>query len=260
MTMIDPSARIDPAAEIGEDVEIGPWVSIGEGVRIGARTRIGAHCVMRGPTEIGADNQVFPFCSIGDAPQDKKYTPGVGESRLVIGDRNVIREYCSINRGTPGGGGVTRLGDDNWIMAYCHVAHDCQIGSHTVFSNNTTLAGHVEIADHVILGGFTGVHQFCRMGEGSFSAIAAIIVRDVPPFVIVKGNSARPRSINSVGLKRRGFDAATIATIKRCYRALFREGRRLDDALVELERAAVDSPEARTMLEFIRASSRGIVR
>ncbi|MEQ8230509.1 MAG: acyl-ACP--UDP-N-acetylglucosamine O-acyltransferase [Gammaproteobacteria bacterium] len=258
--MIDPSARIDPTAEIGEDVEIGPWVSIGAGVRIGARTRIGSHCVLMGPTEIGADNHIFPFCSIGDHPQDKKYTVGAGESRLVIGNGNVIREYCSINRGTPGGGGVTRLGDDNWIMAYCHVAHDCQVGSHTVFANNTTLAGHVEIADYVILGGFTGIHQFCRMGEGSFSAIAAIIVRDVPPFVIVKGNTARPRSINTVGMRRRGFDAATIAAVKRCYRALFREGRRLEEALEAVELEAVESAQARAMLEFIRASSRGIVR
>lgn len=258
--MIDPSAQIDPRADIGEGVEIGPWVSIGPDVSIGAGSRIEAHCVLRGPTRIGAGNHIFPFCSIGDHPQDKKYTPGRGESRLVIGDGNTIREYCSINRGTPGGGGVTSIGNDNWIMAYCHIAHDCHVGNHTVFANNTTLAGHVDIEDHVILGGFTGIHQFCRMGEGSFSAIAAVIVRDVPPFVIVKGNTARPRSINSIGLRRRGFDSETIATVKRCYRALYRQGWRLEQALAEIERESAECVPARAMLEFIRASSRGIVR
>lgn len=257
--MIDASAKVDPGAELGADVEIGPWTSIGPGVTIGDRTRIDAHCIVRGPTVIGEDNHVFPFCSLGDDPQDKKFDPA-GESRLEIGNGNTIREYSSINRGTSGGGGVTRLGDDNWIMAYCHIAHDCQVGNHTVFANNATLAGHVEIHDYVILGGFTGVHQFCRMGENSFSAIAAIIVRDVPPYVMVNGNTAVPRSINREGLKRRGFDADTIASLKRCYKALYRRGLKLDEALALIEDEAQTCDLAAHLLAFVRASERGIVR
>ena len=257
--MIDPNARIDPGAVIATDANIGPWVSIGPGVEIGARTRIESHCVIKGPTVIGPDNHIFSFCSVGDDPQDKKFTPG-GVSRLEIGSGNTIREYCSINRGTAAGGGVTRLGNDNLLMAYCHVAHDCQIGDHTVFANNATLAGHVEIHDFAILGGFTGVHQFCRMGEGSFSAIASIIVRDVPPFVIVNGNTAGPRTINREGLKRRGVETETIAALKRCYRALYRQGHSLDEAMVIIETEAAQYPPAQQMFEFIRQSSRGIVR
>lgn len=244
---------------LGAEVEIGPWTWIGAGVEIGERTRIGSHVVIKGPTSIGCDNRIYPYCSLGDDPQDKKFT-GSGESSLEIGDGNTIREYCSINRGTPLGGGVTRLGDDNWIMAYCHIAHDCKVGSHTVFANNATLAGHVEIHDHVILGGFTGVHQFCRLGESSFSAIAAIIVRDVPPFVIVNGNTARPRSINREGLKRRGFSAEAIAALKRCYKTLYRQGRTLDEALALLEVERASCVEVARLLDFIRASARGIVR
>ncbi len=257
--MIDPTARIDPKAELAPDVEIGPWTVIGADVRIGPGTRVDAHCVINGPSIIGENNHFYPFCSIGDDPQDKKFERGQN-SRLEIGNGNTVREYSSINRGTHGGGGVTRLGDDNWIMAYCHIAHDCQVGNHTIFANNATLAGHVEIHDYVILGGFTGVHQFCRMGEGSFSAIAAIIVRDVPPFVMVNGNTARPRSINREGLKRRGFDSELIASLKRCYRALYREGRSLEDATAVVEQESTDNPLARQMLEFIRSSARGIVR
>ncbi len=257
--MIDPSAQIDPDAVIAADAEIGPWVSIGAGVEIGARTRIDSHCMIKGPTVIGPDNHIFPFCSIGDQPQDKKFD-GSGVSRLEIGRGNVIREYCSINRGTPAGGGVTRLGDENWIMGYCHIAHDCQVGNHTVFANNSTLAGHVEIHDYVILGGFTGVHQFCRMGEGSFSAIATIVVRDVPPFVIVNGNTARPRCINREGLKRRGVDLETIAAIKRCYRALYRQGNSLEDALRYIDQQAEQFAPTGKLSAFIRKSVRGIVR
>jgi UDP-N-acetylglucosamine acyltransferase len=183
-----------------------------------------------------------------------------GSSRLEIGSRNTIREYCSINRGTPGGGGLTRLGDDNWIMAYCHIAHDCRVGNHTVFANNSTLAGHVEIEDYVILGGFTGVHQFCRLGESSFTAIASIVVRDVPPFVMVNGNTARPRTINREGMKRRGMDALALGAVKRCYKALYRQGRSLEEALGVLAEEARESPQAERMLNFVRASARGIVR
>lgn len=257
--MISEAAQVHPGAQVAADAEIGPWVIVGEDVRIGPRTRIDAHCVINGPTHIGADNHIFPFCSIGDQPQDKKFVPD-GESRLEIGDGNTIREYCSINRGTPAGGGVTRVGDNNWIMAYCHIAHDCRVGNETVFANNATLAGHVEIHDYAILGGFTGVHQFCRMGEGSFSAIASIIVRDVPPFVLVNGNTACPRGINREGLKRRGVSVDTIAALKRCYRALYREGRALDDAMALITEESESCPQAGQLLEFIRASSRGIVR
>lgn len=257
--MIDPSARVEPGAIIAPDVEIGPWCWIGAGVEIGAGSKVGAYTVIKGPTRIGCDNRIFSHCSLGEDPQDKKFD-GSGESRLEIGDRNTIREYCSINRGTPLGGGVTRVGNDNWIMAYCHIAHDCQVGNFVVFANNATLAGHVEIHDYVILGGFTGVHQFCRMGESSFSAIAAIIVRDVPPYVIVNGNSARPRTINREGLKRRGFSAEAIATLKRAYRTLYRQGLTLDEALRTLEGERADSVEVARLLDFVRSSKRGIVR
>ena len=257
--MIDSSAKVDAGAQLAADVEVGPWTYIGPGVEIGAGTRIGSHCIVKGPTRIGRDNRVFAFCSIGEDPQDKKFS-GVGASRLEIGDHNTIREYCSINRGTPQGGGLTCLGDDNWLMAYCHIAHDCKVGNHTVFANNATLAGHVEIHDYVILGGFTGVHQFCRMGESSFSAIAAAVVRDVPPYIIVNGNSAEPRSINREGLKRRGFSPESIAALKRAYRTLYRQGNSLEDALklLEIERGAF--PEVALLLDFVRSSVRGIVR
>ena len=257
--MIDSTARIDQGAVLGTGVQIGPWTWIGDGVEIGDDTHVGAHVVIKGPTRIGCANRIGSFCSLGEDPQDKKFN-GTGESRLEIGDRNAIREYCSVNRGTPQGGGVTCVGDDNWIMAYCHIAHDCKVGNHTVFANNATLAGHVEIHDYVILGGFTGVHQFCRMGESSFSAIATIIVRDVPPFVIVNGNTARPRSINREGLKRRGFSVETITALKRCYRALYRQGHTLEEALtlVEAERASCN--EVARLLDFVRTSARGIVR
>lgn len=257
--MIDPTAIIDPSAEIGTGVTIGSWAWIGPGVEIGSGTHIGHHCVVKGPTTLGSNNRIFPFCSIGEDPQDKKFEPG-GESRLEIGHGNTIREYCSINRGTAVGGGVTRLGNDNWLMSYCHIAHDCQVANHTVFANNASLAGHVEIDDFVILGGFTGVHQFCRLGEGSFSAIASVIVRDVPPFVIVKGNTARPRTINSEGLKRRDVDRDSIAAVKRSFRALYRQGLGLEEAIGAIELEAAEHPHARQIFEFIRASKRGIVR
>ncbi len=257
--MIDPSAKIHPGAILAADVVIGPWTSIGANVEIGAGSRVGSHTVVEGPTRIGRNNRVFSFCSLGEDPQDKKFA-GDGESRLEIGDGNTIREYCSINRGTPQGGGVTRLGNDNWLMAYCHIAHDCQVGNHTVFANNATLAGHVEIQDYVILGGFTGVHQFCRMGESSFSAIAAAIVRDVPPYVIVDGKSAAPRSINREGLKRRGFSVEAIAALKRAYRTLYRQGNSLEAALALLETERDAFPEVARLLDFVRSSVRGIVR
>ncbi len=256
---MDPGPVIDKKARVADDVEIGPYSIIGPDVEIDAGTRIGPHVVINGPTRIGRNNRIFPFCSLGDDPQDKKYA-GEAESHLEIGDGNTIREFCSINRGTGPGGGITRLGDDNWIMAYVHIAHDCIVGSHTVFANNTTLAGHVTIDDYVILGGFTGVHQFCHVGSYSFTAIAAVIVKDVPPYVIVAGNSARPNGLNREGLKRHGFDTATVNALKHAYRTVYREGLRLCDALEKLQEPARNHPEVDHFISFIRDSERGIVR
>lgn len=259
--MIHPTALVHPDADISPTATIGPWVSVGADVAIGASTVIESHSIIKGPTTIGADNHIFPFCSIGDAPQDKKFSESEMPSRLEIGNGNTIREYCSINRGTPDGGGVTLLGDGNWIMAYSHIAHDCIVGSHNVFANNSTLAGHVHIADFVTLGGFSGVHQFCRLGEGSFTAIASVIVRDVPPFVIVKGNVARPRAVNTIGLTRRGFNQADIRSVKRCFRGLYREGQSLNAAMCVIEKEALDSCLAQKMLRFLEAvSQRGLAR
>lgn len=257
--MIDPTAVIDDGARIDDDVEIGAYSVIGAGVEIGEGSRIGAHVVVRGPTRIGRNNRIHQFCSIGDDPQDKKYT-GEADSRLEIGDGNTIREFCSINRGTEGGGGVTRLGDDNWIMAYVHIAHDCIVGSHAVFANNATLAGHVVIEDYVILGGFTGVHQFCRIGSHSFSAIASVIVKDVPPFVMVAGNTAVPSGLNREGLKRRGFSRETINALKQAYKSVYRDGLLLKDALDRIEQTGGSNGEVQRFVDFIRASERGIVR
>lgn len=256
--MIHPTAIVEPGAQLGPDVEVGPWTYIGDGVEIGEGCSIGAHCVLKGPTRIGRENRIFAFCSIGEAPQDKKFKGDV-PVRLEIGDRNTVREYCSINRGTPGGGGVTSIGNDNWLMAYCHIAHDCHIGNNTIFANNATLAGHVEIADYAILGGFTGVHQFCRLGESSFTAISAVIVKDVPPYVMAGGNTARARAINREGLKRRGFSRETIAAITRAYKTLYRQGLLLEDALAELDEQAQHSPEIAHFVAFIRGARRGIV-
>lgn len=257
--MIHPTAIIHAGARLGADVEVGPWTIIGDDVEIGDGCSIGAHCVLKGPTRIGRENRIYAFCSIGEDPQDKKFRQDM-PVRLEIGDRNTIREYCSINRGTPGGGGLTSLGDDNWIMAYCHVAHDCHIGNSTIFANNATLAGHVDIGDYAILGGFTGVHQFCRIGESSFTAISAVVVKDVPPFVMAGGNTARARAINREGLKRRGFDSDAIAAVTRAYKTLYRQGLLLEQALEQLAAPAQEHPEVARFVDFIRGSRRGIVR
>ncbi len=257
--MIDSKASIHPDAELGSNVSIGPWSVIDAGVVIGDDTSIGSHVVVHGPTRIGTDNRIFPFCSIGDDPQDKKYK-GQPESRLEIGNGNVIREYCSINRGTIAGGGATRVGEDNWIMAYCHIAHDCTVGSHTVFANNATLAGHVTIEDHVTLGGFTGVHQFCSVGAYSFTGIATIIVKDVPPFIIVAGNTAAARGLNREGLRRHGFEPETINTLRRAYKILYRCNLTLADALEQLSELTSQCVEVGRLVSFIQGSQRGIVR
>lgn len=256
--MIDPRAAVDPAAELAEDVAIGPFAVVGAQVRISAGTQVGAHAVIQGPTRIGRDNQIHAFASVGTDPQDKKYA---GEqSRLEIGDGNTIREFVTVNRGTAGGGGVTRIGDDNWIMAYVHIAHDCVIGSHTIFANNATLAGHVEVQDHAILGGFTLVHQFCRLGAHCFTAMGSAINRDVPPFVMVAGHMATPRGINTEGLRRRGFSSHRLASIRRAYKTLYRSGLRLEEARERLQAEGNDNPDIDELVNFIVDSQRSIVR
>lgn len=256
---IHASAVVDPSARIGSDVEIGAFTIIGADVEIGDGTRIGPHCSIHGPTRIGRDNRIHGHAAIGGDPQDKKYA---GERvELVIGDGNVIREFVTINRGTGGGGGVTRIGDDNWLLAYTHVAHDCQIGSHCVFSNNSTLAGHVEIGDWVIMSGFAGIHQFCRIGAHAFIGMGALVNGDVPPYLLVASDDyGRPRGINSEGLKRRGFDGDRIAAIKRAYRAVYVAGGSLADARQRLAEMAAGSTDVRDFLDFIERGERPLAR
>ncbi|NLA67270.1 MAG: acyl-ACP--UDP-N-acetylglucosamine O-acyltransferase [Gammaproteobacteria bacterium] len=256
---IHASAIVEPGAVLGEGAVIGAFTVVGAGVEIGAGTRIGPHCSVTGPTRIGRDNRIHGHVAIGGDPQDKKYAGE--EVRLEIGDRNVIREFTTINRGTAGGGGVTRIGSDNWLLAYTHVAHDCIVGDHCVFSNNATLAGHVEVGDHVILSGFAGVHQFCRIGAHAFIGMGAFVNGDVPPFLMVAQEGyGRPRGINVEGLKRRGFDAARIAAIRRAYRAVYMSGDSLDDARARLGGMASDSEDVRAMLDFIEGGDRPLLR
>jgi UDP-N-acetylglucosamine acyltransferase len=257
--LIHATAIIDPGAEITGDVEIGPYSVIGPDVVIGSGTVIDSHVVIKGPTRIGRDNHIYPFCSIGEDPQDKKYDND-SHSMLEIGDANTLREYCTINRGTELGGGITRVGNDNWIMAYVHIAHDCIVGSHTIFANNASLAGHVTIDDHAILAGFTGVHQFCRVGSYSFSAVASAIVKDVPPYLMVSGNTAKPTGLNREGLKRHGFSSDDINALRKAYKVLYREGNTLSQAIEQLTLMAADNAVVGPFVEFIRDSRRGIVR
>lgn len=257
--MIHPTCIVHPDARIDAGASIGPYCIIGADVEIGRGTELRAHVVVNGRTRIGPDNRIFQFCSIGDDPQDKKFH-GEDNSCLEIGSGNVIREYCSINRGSGAGGGVTRLGNDNWIMAYVHIAHDCHVGNGTVLANNATLAGHVIIEDHVILGGFTGVHQFCRMGAHSFAAIASVIVKDVPPYVLVSGNTARPNGLNREGLRRHEFPLAELEALRRAYRILYREGLLLQEAVQRLQALAASSQHVARLVQFIEGSSRGIAR
>ncbi|MFZ7097051.1 acyl-ACP--UDP-N-acetylglucosamine O-acyltransferase [Luteimonas dalianensis] len=256
---VHPTAVVDPSARLGSGVEVGAFTLIGAGVEIGEGTRIGPHSSIHGPTRIGRDNVVHGHAAIGGDPQDKKYA---GEAvRLEIGERNVIREFTTINRGTGGGGRVTRIGDDNWLLAYTHIAHDCIVGNHCVFSNNATLAGHVEVGDHVILSGFAGIHQFCRIGMHAFIGMGAFVNGDVPPFVMVAQDGyGRPRGINSEGLKRRGFDSERTAAIKRAYRALYMSGTDLAQARERLAEIADSSEDVRAMLEFIDAGQRALLR
>ena len=256
--MIDARAIVSSEAELAADVSVGPFSIIGPQVQIGARTVVGPHVVINGPTTIGADNRIFQFASIGDAPQDKKYQ---GEpTRLQIGDRNVFRESCTVNRGTAHDQGVTRIGSDNLFMAYAHVAHDCVVGSNTVFANCAALGGHVEIGDWAILGGLTAVHQFTKVGAHAFLGGGAIVTRDVPPYVMVAGNPAVPHAVNSEGLKRRGFTEEQIRNIRDAYRIVYRSDLKLAEALARLAPQADGRPEIRAFVDFIHASTRSLAR
>lgn len=256
--MIHATAIVSAAAKVADDVQVGPYSIIGDGVEIGKGTRIDSHVVINGPTIIGEGNHIYQFASIGDDPQDKKYADE--PTRLVIGDRNTIREFCTFSRGTVQGDYETTMGDDNWIMAYVHVAHDCHIGDKTIMANNTTLAGHVHVGDWVIMGGFSGAHQFCRIGAHAFIGMYAGVNRDVPAYTMVSGTPGVPRGINSEGLKRRDFDAQQLRNIKDAYRVIYRQGLKLEDAIQELEQRSASQPELRILLESLRASERGIVR
>ncbi len=258
-TSIHPLASVDTDARLGAGVEIGPFTFIGPGVEIGDYTHVGPHCSIHGPTTIGCNNRIRGHAAIGGDPQDKKFA---GErTELLIGDSNIIREFVTINRGTSGGGGITRIGSHNWFLAYTHVAHDCRIGDHCVFSNNATLAGHVEVGDHVILSGFTGVHQFCRIGAHAFIGMGAFVNGDVPPYLMVaQEDYGRPRGINSEGLKRRGFDSERVSAIKRAYRALYMSGANLAEAKLQLAALAESSDDVRAFLDFIERGERPLLR
>jgi UDP-N-acetylglucosamine acyltransferase len=255
---IHPTAIVHPGAELATGVSVGPYSVIGENVTVGKNTAIGPHVVVEGPTRIGAENRLLQFSSIGAAPQDKKYA---GEPTLLeMGDRNVIREFCTLNRGTAQDAGTTRIGNDNWIMAYVHIAHDCQVGNNTIFANNAQLAGHVHVGDYAILGGFTVVHQFVRIGAHSITAMGTILLQDLPPYVTAAGNTAKPHGINSEGLRRRGYSQDAIAAIKRAYRALYKSGLSLAEAQTTISQQASAHPELSPLIEFIALASRGLIR
>ncbi|HLA70312.1 MAG TPA: acyl-ACP--UDP-N-acetylglucosamine O-acyltransferase [Steroidobacteraceae bacterium] len=255
---IDPRALVSPTAELAADVTVGAYSVIGDGVKIGPGTWVGPHAVVTGNTTLGAGNKVFQFASIGDAPQDLKYA---GEpTRLLIGDRNVFREFTSMNRGTAQGGGVTTIGSDNLFMSYTHVAHDCHVGSRCVMANYATLGGHVYLGDWVIMGGYSGIHQFTKVGSHAFLGNNAAVTRDVPPYLMVVGTPAVPHSINSEGLKRRGFTPEQIRNLKNAYRVLYRSDLKLADAVAELTKRVATQPELKIFVDFIGESTRSLVR
>ena len=260
--LIHPSAIVHPQAQLDSTVRVGPYAVVGPKLRIGAQTTVGSHCVLEGDTEIGCHNQIFQFASLGAQPQDKKYA---GEpTQLIIGDRNTIREFCTFNTGTVQDGGVTRIGNDNWIMAYVHIAHDCVVGHNTILANNATLAGHVHVGDWVILGGLTGVHQFTRIGAHAMAGFASHISQDVPPFMMVDGNPLAVRGFNIEGLRRRGFGEQRLRAVKQMHRLLYRQGLTLEAARAAIAALAAELPEAaadvQAMLDFLAASQRGIAR
>ena len=259
---IHPTAIVDPSAELAPDVTVGPYAIIGADVAIGAGSTVAAHAIIEGPARIGSNNRFYSFCAIGGEPQDKKYA---GErTRLEIGDGNTFREYVTVNRGTAQDVGVTRVGDDNWIMAYVHIAHDCQVGSHTILANTVNLAGHVSIGDWAILGGYTGVHQFCKIGAHVMTGVGTVVLQDIPTYVMASGNSAAAHGVNSEGLKRRGFTPQEIAIIRRAYRTIYRSNLGLDEARQSLTATADADPEAARclapLLDFLGSVTRGIVR
>ncbi|MEO7761092.1 MAG: acyl-ACP--UDP-N-acetylglucosamine O-acyltransferase [Casimicrobiaceae bacterium] len=258
MPDIHPTAIVAAGARVAADVRIGAWSMVGENVEVGSGTRIAEHVVIRGHTHIGARNRIFQFNSIGEEPQDKKYA---GEpTRLVIGDDNTIREFCTLNTGTMQDRGVTTIGNRNWIMAYVHVAHDCDVGDDIVLANGVTLAGHVSIGSHAILGGFTAVHQYCRIGAHCMLGGGSIVLQDVPPYVIANGNSAAPHGVNSEGLKRHGFTAEGIAAIRRAYKTLYKSGLLFEEAKQQLAVAAQAQPELTALVDFLAVPGRGIIR
>lgn len=262
MPRVHPTALVDPRAELADDVEIGAYAIIGPRVRIGGGSSVGAHAVLAGRTTIGRGNRIFAHAAIGGEPQDKKYA---GEdTELVMGDGNTIREFCTVNTGTAQGGGVTRIGSDNWVMAYAHVAHDCRIGDHCVIANAVTFAGHVEVGDWVVLGGLTGIHQFVRIGSHAMAGGGTILLQDLPPFVMCNGNPAAAHGLNSEGLKRRGYSPDAINALRRAYKALYKEGLTAAEACGRIEQLADETPSSaidlRALADFVRSSTRGIVR
>lgn len=257
-TKIHPTAIIDPKAELDSSVEVGAYTTIGAGVRVGEDTRIGSHVVLEGPTTIGKNNQIFQFSSLGAQPQDKKYRDE--PTTLEIGDNNTIREFCTFNRGTIQDKGTTKIGNDNWIMAYVHIAHDCVIGNNTIMANNSSLAGHVDIHDYAILGGFTLIHQFCKVGSHVITAVGSVVFKDIPPYVTASGYDAQPHGINAEGLKRRGFSPESILEIKRAYKVLYRNSLTLEEAKLELAGMKGRCSEIGLLTDFLDISTRGIIR
>ena len=256
--MIDARAIVAPKARLHDGVSVGPYAVIGDDVEIAPGTRIESHVVIKGPTSIGRDNHIFQFASIGDDPQDKKYA---GERTMLrIGDRNTIRECATINRGTVQDQGVTSIGDDNWIMAYSHIAHDCVVGNHTIFANNASIAGHVHVGDYAILGGFTAVHQFCQIGESSLTSMFTYVTKDIPAFVTVSGRPAEPRGINAEGLKRRGFDAEQVRAIREAYRIVYRQGLTLEEAVEALRSECERDERVACFVASLKSGDRGLVR
>ncbi len=258
LVLIDPTAIVDSKAELAEDVAVGPFSVIGANVKIGAGTVIGSHVVIKGPTSIGKDNRIYQFTSIGEDPQDKKYAAEI--TRLEIGDRNTIREYTSMHRGTKQDRSLTKIGNDNLFMAYTHVAHDCIIGNHVIMANGASLAGHVHLHSHAILGGFTLVHQFTQIGQYSFAAMGSAITQDIPPFVMVGGKPTRPHGINSVGMERNGISPEDIRLIRKAYKIIYKTNLRLEDAIDQMEDLAGESKELSDMVSFLRNVNRGILR
>lgn len=256
--MIDLQAQVHPSAKIASNVSIGPWTVIGPDVEIEAGTWVGSHVVIKGPCVIGKDNRIFQFSSIGDDPQDMKY--GGEKTELFIGERNTIREFCTINRGTIQDKGFTRIGNDNWIMAYVHVAHDCIVGDHCIFSNNATLAGHVCVGDYATLGGFSAVHQFCSIGNHSFLGNAALVSKDVPPYVMVAGKTSGIHGLNIEGLKRRGFSENSLSVLKKAYKIIYRENLPIEKTLPLLRELSEQNPEVLLFVDFLQNTTRGIIR